>query len=79
MNLLKAIRPWLINAGFTFEDQWQDVETNVLDELRDGIKLLLAIRATGNDNPLSSLSYRRRFIDKAVEIMFLKLRLHGQK
>ena len=79
MNLLKAIRPWLINAGFTFEDKWQNIEAEMFDKLRHRIRLLLTIWTTGNDNPFSTLSYRRRFINKAVEIMFLKLRLHGQK
>ena len=53
--------------------------TNVLDQLRDGIKLLLAIRAAGYHYTLAALSYRRRFIDKAVKIMLLEFRLHDDK
>ncbi len=34
-----------VNARLSLKDQWQDIETEVLDELRHRVADLLAIRA----------------------------------
>ncbi len=59
----------LINSRLPLKDQWQDIETQVLDELGHRVKLFLTEWTTWHDDPFAALGHRRRLIDKAIKIV----------
>jgi len=51
----------------------------MLDELRHRAKLLLTKRTSGNNYTFSTVSHRRRLIDKAIKIVLREFGLDDQK
>jgi len=62
----------LVHSRLPFKYQRQDIETQVLNELRHRVKLYLAVRAPRHDHTVAALSYRGWLIDKAIKIVLPK-------
>jgi hypothetical protein len=68
-------RSFLINPWLALENQWQDIETDVFDELRHRIESLLTIRVARHDNGFPAGRQWLRCINEAVEIVLPEFRL----
>jgi hypothetical protein len=69
----------LIDSGLPLKDQRQDIETQMLDELRHREKLLLAVWATWYDDTFAAGLQGFSYIEEAIEVVLPEFRLHDRK